>query len=125
MMKHIKLIEGSSVDDEIVSQVKKEIPNDARVLVVLDSLHTHEHVLKELELYSPLVQKGSYLVCMDTVVDFVPDEFNGERPWGKGDNPYTAMQAFLKKNDRFEIDESWTDKVLVTESPHGFLKCVK
>ena len=62
---------------------------------------------------------------MDTIVEYVPEDFNGERPWGKGDNPMTAMEAFLKENDRFEIDESIDNKILISESPRGFLKCVK
>lgn len=125
MYKNIKMIQGSSIDDDVVNQVKALIPEGAKVLVALDSCHTHAHVLEELRKYSPLVEKGSYLVCMDTIVEYVPEDFNGERPWGKGDNPMTAMEAFLKENDRFEIDESIDNKILISESPRGFLKCVK
>lgn len=124
MIKNICLIEGSSTSPEIFNQVKAQIGGGA-VIVVLDSCHTHEHVLKELHLYSTMVQKNSYMVCMDTIVEFVPDEFNGKRPWGKGNNPYTALRSFLKENDRFVIDDSYTNKILLTESPHGFLRCIK
>ncbi len=125
MYAHIQLIEGSSIAPETVKQVKQRIGQKKKVLVVLDSCHTHEHVLEELRQYSPLVTKGSYLICMDTIVQFVPDEFNGKRPWGGHNNPFTALQEFLKENERFEIDFEMDDKLLISESPHGFLRCVK
>ena len=95
------------------------------VMVILDSNHTHEHVLAELEMYSPLVTKGSYLIVLDTIVeDMDPDSFP-DRPWGKGDNPKTAVHAFLEKNDRFEIDSAIEERLLFTVAPDGYLKCVR
>lgn len=121
----IELIQGSSVDEEVLRQAKSHIRKNDRVMIILDSNHTHEHVLKELELYSPLVSQGCYLVVMDTVVDDMPDDFFPDRPWGKGDNPKTAVHEFLKHSDRFEIDESIHNKLLITVAPDGYLKCIK
>ncbi len=95
------------------------------MVVALDSNHTHEHVLRELELYSPLVKQGSYLVVFDTVVDDMPEESFPDRPWGAGNNPKTAVREFLKTNDRFVIDEEYNAKLLLTVAPDGYLRCVK
>ncbi|MEJ0010267.1 MAG: cephalosporin hydroxylase family protein [Alphaproteobacteria bacterium] len=121
----ITLIEGSSVEDTVVAKVKSLIPDGARVMVVLDSDHTHAHVLAELERYAPLVTKGCYLVVMDSVIEDLPPElFEGKR-WGKGNNPKTALHAFLKTTDRFAIDSDIDGKLLITATPDGFLRCVK
>ncbi len=125
MYKRITMLEGSSVDLEIVKQVRELAAGKQRVLVVLDALHTHEHVLRELKLYSPLVTKGSYLVVFDTVIEDMPDDFFPDRPWGPGNNPKTAVHEFLKTNDRFEIDEAIHNKLLITVAPDGYLRCVK
>lgn len=125
MYKRITLIQGSSIDDEVIKQVKKIAEDKKRVLVCLDSLHTHEQVLKELELYSPLVTKGSYLVVFDTIIEDMPKGFFPDRPWDKGRNPRTAVWEFLKTNDRFEIDKEIENKLLITMAPDGYLKCVK
>jgi len=94
-------------------------------MVVLDSNHTHEHVLHELELYAPLVTKGSYLVVMDTVVEQMPGDAFPDRPWGKGNNPMTAVREFLARTTRFEVDREIEDKLLLTVAPSGYLRCVK
>jgi cephalosporin hydroxylase len=125
MFKRITMIEGSSIDKEIVKQVYNFAQDKRRVLVVLDSNHTHDHVLKELELYSPLVTKDSYLVVFDTAVEDMPEDFFPDRPWGKGDNPKTAVWEFLKTNKRFEIDKNMEAKLLITAAPDGYLKCVE
>lgn len=125
MAKRISLIQGSSIDQSVVEQVRAFAANSKKVLVVLDSNHTHEHVLQELEFYSPLVSKDSYLVVFDTLIEDIPDEFFEDRPWGKGDNPKTAVWEFLKINDRFEIDNVLSDKLLLTVAPDGYLYCVK
>jgi len=125
MYKRITMIEGSSVDPRVVGQVREVTRGKRDVLVVLDSNHTHEHVAKELEFYSPLVTKGSYLVVFDTVVEEMPDEFFLDRPWGQGNNPRTAVRQFLQGNDRFEIDEEIEETLLLTVAPGGYLKCVK
>lgn len=125
MYKRITLLEGSSISDEIIKKVYEIAQNYNRVLVVLDSLHTHAHALRELELYSPLVKAGSYLVVFDTIIEDLPDDFYPDRPWGKGNNPKTAVWEFLKTNDRFEIDHSIDGKLLITVAPDGYLKCIK
>ena len=125
MYKRINMIEGSSIDEEIVRQVYDFAKDKKRILVLLDSMHTHDHVLKELQLYSPLVTKGSYLVVFDTIIEDMPEDFFPDRPWGKGNNPKTAVWEFLKTNDRFVVDKEIENKLLITVAPDGYLKCVK
>jgi cephalosporin hydroxylase len=124
MAKRITLIQGSSVDPAIAAQAKACCSGAGSVLVVLDSNHTHEHVLRELELYSPLVTTGSYLVVMDTAIDDLPDEFFGDRPWRRGNSPKSAVHAFLAGSRRFAIDKDIDAKLLLTVAPDGYLKCV-
>lgn len=124
MAKRIHLIQGSSVNHDVVRRVHEFSASGERVLVILDSMHTHTHVLEELRLYSPLVRKDSYLVVMDTVVEDMPEDFFPDRPWGKGDNPKTAVWEFLKESDRFEIDHEIQNKLLITVAPDGYLKCI-
>ncbi|MDP7423357.1 MAG: cephalosporin hydroxylase family protein [bacterium] len=125
LFKRIKMLEGSSVDDGILKQVYNRVEHKECILVVLDSNHTHDHVLRELQLYSPLVTKGSYLVVFDTLIEDVPEKAFIDKPWGKGNNPKTAVWEFLKSNDRFEIDKTIEKKLLITVAPDGYLKCVK
>ncbi len=125
MYKRISMIEGSAIDQGIVDQVAAHAEGKETVLVVLDSNHTHEHVAEELRMYSPFVTPNSYLVVFDTIVEDLPDDFFPNRPWGKGDNPKTAVWDFLKANDAFEIDHHVNDKLLVTVAPDGYLKRVK
>ena len=125
MFKRIEMIEGSSVDAGTIEEVSRFAAGKQRVLVVLDSNHTHEHVLRELELYSPFVTKDSYLVVFDTVIEDMPEDSFVDRPWGKGNNPKTAVWEFLKTSDRFVIDEEYNNKLLITVAPDGYLRCVK
>ena len=128
MFKRIKMIEGSSIDEKIVKKVYQLAKNKKRTLIILDSNHSHEHVLKELKLYSPLVTKNSYLVVFDTVIEDIstPKTLSHKnRPWGKGDNPKTAVKSFLKINNRFIIDKEIENKLMITVAPSGFLKCIK
>jgi cephalosporin hydroxylase len=125
LWKRMAIIEGSSVDNDVVRQVMKFAEGKRQVLVALDSNHTHEHVRKELELYSPLVKKGGYLVVFDTIIEDMPDDFSRDRCWGRGNNPKTAVMEFLKSNDRFVVDKEVEDKLLITVAPGGYLKCVK
>lgn len=125
MYKRITMIEGSSIDEKIAEQVYGFAKGGKRVMVFLDSMHTHDHVLRELELYSPLVTKGSYLVVFDTIIEDMPEDFFPHRPWGKGNNPKTAVEEFLKANDRFVIDKEIENKSLITVAPDGYLKCIK
>jgi cephalosporin hydroxylase len=119
----IKMIEGSSVAPETLERVRALARG--RVMVVLDSNHTHAHVLEELRLYSTLVPEGSYLVVLDTSIEDAPEGFFADRPWGRGDNPRTAVWEFLKESDRFVVDKEIESKLLITVAPDGFLKCVK
>jgi len=121
----IKMIQGSSVDPEVFRQVEREAEASVRVLVVLDSNHTHEHVARELQLYAPLVTKDSYLIVFDTIIEDMPADFSAGRAWGKGNNPKTAVREFLKSTDRFVIDEEYNGKLLITVAPDGYLRCVK
>ncbi|MBX9693796.1 MAG: cephalosporin hydroxylase family protein [Cyanobacteria bacterium] len=125
MSKRIHLLEGSSLSDEIVDKAKEYAQGKSPILVILDSNHTHEHVYKELELYSPLVTEGSYLVVFDTVVEDMTDDFFPDRPWGVGNNPGTAVREFLTKNDRFVVDVEMDKKLVISVAPAGYLKCIK
>lgn len=125
MAKRIRMIQGSSIDPAVAKQVHAISSDKKRVMVFLDSNHTHEHVLEELRLYSPLVRKDSYLVVFDTVIEDMPEDFFQDRPWGKGNNPKTAVSEFLKRNDRFVIDDEIDAKLLITVAPSGYLRCVK
>jgi cephalosporin hydroxylase len=125
LSKRISLIEGSSISDEVAGQVRQKAAGKKSVMVFLDSNHTHDHVLRELELYSPLVTKGSYLVVFDTGIEDMPDDAYSDRPWGKGNNPKTAVWEFLKNNDRFEIDRELESRMMYTVAPDGYLRCVK
>lgn len=124
MFRRITMFEGNSISKEMAEKVSEFASRKKRVMVALDSNHTHEHVLAELELYSPLVTKDSYLVVFDTVVNEVDESLYTDRPWGANSNPRTAVRAFLEKNSRFEIDESISGKLQITSCPGGFLKCI-
>jgi len=125
LYKRIKMIQGSSINKNVVKHVYQFAKSKKRIIVFLDSNHTHEHVLKELELYSPLVTKGSYLVVFDTIVDDMPDYYFKKRPWGKDNNPKSAVREFLKSNNRFRVDKQLENKLLITAAPNGYLKCIK
>ena len=125
LFQRIKMIKGSSTDPKVVAKVGEICRPKRKTMVLLDSDHTHNHVRKELESYSPFVTKGSYLIVFDTLIEDVADEFFNGRPWGKGNNPKTAVREFLKSNDRFEIDLEFERKLLFTVAPGGYLKCVK
>jgi cephalosporin hydroxylase len=125
LFKRITLIEGSSTENTIFNKVTELCSSSKNVMVILDSDHTHAHVLRELELYSMLVKKNGYLIVFDTGIEDVDDKGYPDRPWGKGNNPKTAVWEFLKKNDRFVIDKEIENKLLITVAPDGYLKCVK
>lgn len=119
---YIQMIQGSSIDQGVVEQVKSIAGGYSKILVCLDSNHTHEHVLEELKAYAPLVSKGSYCVVFDTIVEDLPKEMFSDRPWGPGNNPKTAVFEFLKTHPEFEIDKSIDHKLLISVAPDGFLK---
>jgi len=132
----ISLIQGSSVDEDVLAQVKAQAEGYERIMVFLDSNHTHEHVLGELELYAPLTSKGSYCVVWDTGVEDLPDEMCANRPWGKGNNPRTAVWEYERllaeegrtaadgEKLRFEKDKTIEHKIVITASIDGFLRRV-
>jgi cephalosporin hydroxylase len=121
----IVMIQGSSTDPRVVDEVRQHSIGRSRVVLMLDSNHTHEHVLRELELYSPLVGPGGYIVVFDTIIEDMPPDSYPDRAWGRGNNPATAVKAFLAQNSRFQVDREVEDKLLVTVSPGGYLKCVQ
>lgn len=121
MASRIQMIEGSSIAPEVVGQVREIAAGCQRVLVCLDSNHTHGHVLAELEAYAPLTSIGSYCVVFDTIVEDMPAHMFSDRPWAPSDNPKSAVWEFLKTHKEFEIDNSIQDKLLITVAPDGYL----
>jgi cephalosporin hydroxylase len=122
LSKRIHLIEGSSTDGRVISEVRARAARAQRVMVMLDSNHTHAHVARELELYSPLVTRGCYLVVFDTVVEDLPEGLYPDRPWGKGNNPRTAVRDFLNSSDRFEVDRALEKRLFTSVAPGGYLR---
>jgi cephalosporin hydroxylase len=121
----IDMIQGSSISPEIVAQVLEIAVDYKRILVILDSNHTHEHVLAELKAYAPLTSMGSYCVVFDTIIEDLPEDAFPDRPWGKGNNPKTAVWEYLKNHPEFEIDKTIQHKLLITVAPDGYLKRVQ
>ncbi len=121
--KYLNLIEGSSIDKEVFNKVKKKIGKNKKILVILDSDHSHKHVIEELKLYSSLVSKNSYIILPDTYIDFMPK--NTFKRWEVGNNTYTALIEFLKKNKNFKIDYEINKKSLISEAIKGYIKKIK
>jgi cephalosporin hydroxylase len=124
LSKRISMIQGSSIAPEIIEQVQAKAAGKQRVLVCLDSNHTHEHVLAEIQAYAPLTSVGSYCVVFDTVIDDMPADSFPDRPWGPGNNPKTAAREYLKSHPEFEIDKQIDHKLLISVAPDGYLKRV-
>jgi len=122
MASRIQMIQGSSIAADIIEQVKAVASKYSRVLVCLDSNHTHDHVLAELNAYAPLTSVGSYCVVFDTIVEDLPKEMFPDRPWGPGNNPKTAVWEYLKSHPEFQIDKDIQNKLLITVAPDGYLK---
>jgi cephalosporin hydroxylase len=126
MYKRITMIQGSSISHDVIEQVQEIVRGKEKVIVCLDSNHTHEHVLNELNLYSPFVSVGSYIVAFDTIVEDLPEGyFSQKRPWGISNNPRTAVDQFLKANKNFMIDDSIDKKLLISVAPRGYLKRIE
>jgi len=122
----VEMIEGSSVSDEVIEKVKSFVTGANSILVCLDSNHSHEHVLRELELYTPFVSVGSYCVVYDTAVEDLAREIPiVDRPWGPGSNPKTAVWEFLKHHGQFVIDKDIETRILLTAAPDGYLRRIK
>ncbi len=136
LAKKITLLEGSSIDELIVNQVRTLARQHNKVLICLDSNHTHDHVLAELEAFAPLVSLSSYCIVGDTIIEDAPESMNAHRPWGKGNSPKSAVWEYLRrlreegrtclygKPLQFEIDHFIEDKILLTGSPDGYLRRV-
>lgn len=122
MSKRITMIQGSSIEADIIAQVHEHAKGKQRVLVCLDSNHTHDHVLAELEAYAPLTSVGSYCVVFDTIVEELPSEMYPDRSWGPGNSPQSAVHAYLASHDEFEIDHAMDHKLLISVAPKGYLK---
>lgn len=122
MASRIEMIQGSSISPEVIDQVKEFAANYSKILVCLDSNHTHEHVLAELEAYAPLTSAGSYCVVFDTLVEDMPGDMFPDRPWGPGNNPKTAVHEYLKSHPEFTIDKAIDHKLLISVAPDGYLR---
>jgi len=125
MFKRITMVEGSSTSKKTIKKIEKLIDKDKKVMVLLDSMHTHKHVLEELRNFSKFVKKGSYIIVFDTMVQDMPKGYFSNRPWDVDNNPKTAVREFIKENERFRVDSDFEKKLLITSCPGGFLKCVK
>ena len=117
----ITLVEGSSSDPDIFREISSQIPKGSNILLVLDSNHTHDHVLAELKLWSPLLQKGNYIIVSDTIVEFIPEQSHRVRPWGHGNNPMTAVQEFLQIDNRFSSNNHYSERAFTSFNPSGYL----
>lgn len=122
MCSRIQMIEGSSIAPEVIEKVREVAVGYERVMVILDSNHTHEHVLAELKAYAPLVSIGSYCVVFDTLVEDMPASMFSDRPWAPGNSPKTAVWEYLESDPSFEVDRVIQDKLLITVAPDGYLK---
>ncbi len=128
LSERVVLIEGPSTSVEVMDKVRAEIPAGAKVMVILDSDHSRDHVLDELRHYGPLVTAGQYLVVADTLLGRIrPDQTPKKRSavWEPGNEPLTAARTYLTETDRFEVDEIVNGKLVISSSPGGYLKCVK
>ena len=119
------MLEGSSLDEKIVKKVYRLARGKKKILLLLDSFHTHDHVLRELNLYSNLIRKDNYILVFDTIIEDMPKNMFPNRPWGKGNNPKTAVKEFLKINKNFKLDRKMEEKLLITSCPNGLLKRIK
>lgn len=125
MSSRIHMIQGSSIASNVIDQVKDIAKNYERVLVCLDSNHTHDHVLAELKAYAPLTSVSSYCVVFDTIIEDMPTDMFPSRPWSRGNNPKTAVWEYLKNHPEFKVDKDIQHKLLVTVAPDGYLKRIK
>lgn len=122
MASRIRMIEGSSIAPEVIEQVKSIAKDFERIMVFLDSNHTHEHVLHELQAYAPLTSVGSYCVVFDTIVEDLPADMFSDRPWGPGNNPKTAVLEYIKEHAEFIVDKQIDHKLMISVAPDGYLK---
>lgn len=125
LFRRISLLEGSSTAHETILTVYQFAESYKNIMVVLDSNHTHAHVLAELEAYAPLVTSGSYCIVFDTIIENMPEDAYSDRPWGKGNNPMTAVRTFLTDHPEFCVDTHLDETLLISAAPGGYLKCLE
>jgi cephalosporin hydroxylase len=125
MASRIQMIQGSSIAPQIIGQVERVAKSHERIMVCLDSNHTHDHVLAELKAYAPLTSVGSYCVVMDTLIEDMPADIFPDRPWCPGNSPKTAVWEYLKTHTEFQVDKSIQHKLLITVAPDGYLRRVR
>lgn len=125
LSRRVELVQGSSIDPVVVGKVREMVGDAKSVLVCLDSNHTHDHVLEELRAYAPMTTVGNYCVVFDTLIEQLPDEAIGERPWARGNNPLTAVRAYLEESDMFETDAPLHDKLQISVAREGYLRRFK
>jgi cephalosporin hydroxylase len=119
----ITMFEGSSTDEQLAKRVRDHV-GGRTAMVILDSNHTAAHVARELELYAPLVRNGFYLLVFDTLIEYIEQTSLGTRPWGPGNSPMTAVDAFLEREKRFVVDDEYDQKLLFSVAPRGYLRAV-
>ena len=122
MSSRIQMIQGSSIDPTVIAEVKEIASNYERILICLDSNHTHDHVLAELNAYAELTSVGSYCVVFDTIIEDLPADMFPDRPWGLGNNPKTAVHEYIKTHPEFQMDKQIDYKLLISVAPEGYLK---
>jgi len=122
MSNRITMFQGSSIDQNVVDQIRAAVGDAKNVLVCLDSNHTHDHVLAELHHYAPMVSVGSYCIVFDTIIENLPSEMSDDRPWDVGNNAMTAMRSWLATDPGFEIDHSMDAKLQISVAPNGYLR---
>ena len=122
LSRYIRLVEGSSIDPKVIDKVSAQTQSGKRIMVCLDSSHTHEHVLAELEGYGSLVTQGCYCVVFDTFIEDMPTNFFADRDWNVGNNPKTALSKYLETHPEFFVDGSFDDKLAITAAPRGYLR---
>ena len=125
MSKKITMFQGSSIDESMITKVKEFAQKGKKIMVILDSNHTHDHVLAELKVYAHLASVGSYCCVFDTIIEDMPKGSFSNRPWDTGNNPKTAVWEYLKECDDFVIDKDIENKILITVAPDGYLKRIK
>lgn len=124
----IKLIKGFSTETKVIKSIKSIIGKSKKVIVHLDSDHSEKNVLHELQIYSKLIGKGSYLICGDTHVELFDKNPHGTiKNYYKNNNPMTALKKFLKSNEgkKFRQDLSFQNRYLLTLNPFGVLKKIR
>nr|WP_043748863.1 cephalosporin hydroxylase family protein [Imhoffiella purpurea] len=124
MSSRIMMIQGSSIEKDIIDQVREIASEYSRILVCLDSMHTHDHVLAELDAYAPLTSVGSYCIVFDTIIEDFSSDMYPDRPWGPGNSPKSAVREYLARNSEFVIDDAIENKLVITVASGGYLKRV-